>query len=333
MPYNSFEDIICLDTQVQRTLLHQGTPLERIWAAWALGLKLGSSCAPSLITATQESLSPDVRCHFIVILAGAGERSILETLAIHDPDEDVRDTACLYLIQAMPHDQALQSFLIERLTVDQSQVVRHHIIQAAENGFPVIDVDQLERLKYELLNEFPTYVEDVDNADLRYYLSPALRAKLKHYKFVGEGCHRITEENGKQELTISGAAEVPALRCDRIIRLTFAHYLSIEQGVCYLYTYTRHGMKLLAELHIEGTVTLSKVMLSFARTNPDEYAELSKSLYKEAAGDRYISYYRCFDEQIEFDISVIVATVRVMIDNNFNKTYLDIVGSFTGKSD
>ncbi len=112
-----------LDADAQRALLEHGAATERIWAAWALGLRLGRAVAPHLIRSLDGSPDPGTRRHLIVMLAGMGERAVLKTVAEHDPDDLVRATACRFLARtAPPGDAAIAAFLGARLARDGAEV-------------------------------------------------------------------------------------------------------------------------------------------------------------------------------------------------------------------
>ena len=93
MPYNSFSDVEQLDPDELKTLLVAGEPPERVWAAWALGLRHHEAFARELKATAAEEPHPGVRRHLVVVLAGAGESRSVLTMAVHDPDERVRATA------------------------------------------------------------------------------------------------------------------------------------------------------------------------------------------------------------------------------------------------
>jgi hypothetical protein len=48
MTSSSFEQVIALDEQGQRHLLATGDALERVWAAWAIGLRQSRAALPTL---------------------------------------------------------------------------------------------------------------------------------------------------------------------------------------------------------------------------------------------------------------------------------------------
>ena len=95
----SFTDVVAMDVSAQRHLLHHGAPEERVWAAWALGLQLGEQAKPDLLALLEQAEQTGVRQHVVIILAGLGERSLLDRLAEHEVDDAVRATASQYLLQ------------------------------------------------------------------------------------------------------------------------------------------------------------------------------------------------------------------------------------------
>ncbi|MBN1427656.1 MAG: HEAT repeat domain-containing protein [Anaerolineae bacterium] len=137
MAYNSFEQVNSLGETERRTLLQQGDPSERVWAAWSLGLEFGASLNPDLIQSLNQAPHPGTRRHLVIILAGHGEKALVTTIAKHDPDEIVRATACQYLIQtAATKDAELENLLKEILASEKHPSVHKVVLDNASNGFP-----------------------------------------------------------------------------------------------------------------------------------------------------------------------------------------------------
>jgi hypothetical protein len=124
-----FDEVESLDTGALRRLLAEGSAQERVWAAWALGLRLGSQARPELARASRQEPDPGTRRHLLVILAGYRDLDLLAVMARDDPDTYVRASACQYLAQVAPEDSAVRALLRERLTADPSTTVRHTVIQ------------------------------------------------------------------------------------------------------------------------------------------------------------------------------------------------------------
>ncbi|RMD52590.1 MAG: HEAT repeat domain-containing protein [Nitrospirae bacterium] len=97
MAYNSFEEVYRLSVEKEREILKYGDCVEKIWAAWSIGLKLGKDAVPDLIACLYECPTPGTRRHIIVILAGFGQYDVVKEFAYNDPDEYVRLTAREYL--------------------------------------------------------------------------------------------------------------------------------------------------------------------------------------------------------------------------------------------
>jgi hypothetical protein len=145
--YSNFEQVASLDTSSQQHLLLNGEPVERVWAAWALGLQLGKGADPDLIASLGHSPHPGTRRHLVVILARHGEQAILRILALDDPDDYVRATACEYVIRTnSPADQTVQQFIRERLLADPSPAVRLAILRTSPPGYPALLFDDLALL-------------------------------------------------------------------------------------------------------------------------------------------------------------------------------------------
>ena len=77
----------------QRRLLVDGDAPERLWAAWSLALQIGRDVIPALRSVERDDVPDGLRCQLLVILAGLGERQLLETIARADASDTVRATA------------------------------------------------------------------------------------------------------------------------------------------------------------------------------------------------------------------------------------------------
>ena len=94
-----FDEVTALDVAEQRRLLRTGAPEQQVWAAWALGLELGERAVPELCIALDRNEDAGVRRHLLVILAGLGERALLDEMSTREVDEAVRATAAQYAFQ------------------------------------------------------------------------------------------------------------------------------------------------------------------------------------------------------------------------------------------
>jgi len=126
--FDTFESVMKIDAESQRRLLHVGDEVEQVWAAWALGLKLGARITPSLSNVWRLPDSPEPAATFWwssqVLVRGARWRNTL----VSDPAPLVRATACRYLARtAEPGDARTERFLFERLREDTSPEVREAI--------------------------------------------------------------------------------------------------------------------------------------------------------------------------------------------------------------
>lgn len=90
--FDTFESVMKIDAESQRRLLHVGDEVEQVWASWALGLKLGAHIIPELVECLKTCRFPGTRRHFLVVLAGLGERETLEKYAVSDPAPLARAT-------------------------------------------------------------------------------------------------------------------------------------------------------------------------------------------------------------------------------------------------
>jgi hypothetical protein len=124
-----FSEVEGLDTDALRRLLKEGTPRERVWAAWGLGLRLGAGALPELERASRREPDPGARRHLLVVLAGHRDIDLLTVIARDDPDEYVRASACQYLARVAPDVEAVRTLLRERLEVEASREVRSAILR------------------------------------------------------------------------------------------------------------------------------------------------------------------------------------------------------------
>lgn len=133
MAFTNFARVAELDVPEQRDLLTTGAPEEQVWAAWALGLALGARANPDLRAALERADHSGVRRHLVVMLAGLGERSLLEGLAEGEIDEAVRATASQYLLQTGTTDETSRVRpLLEALLRDPSAKVRRALLIAGQ---------------------------------------------------------------------------------------------------------------------------------------------------------------------------------------------------------
>jgi hypothetical protein len=147
VPYRSYEEIVRLNADTQRQLLQHGDPVERVWAAWAMGVTLGRESTPELMVGLQESPAAGTRRHLLVVLAGLGEREVLRVFAQDDPDDFVRATACRYLIRISgTSENSVDQFLQERLLRDPSPIARQAILTEAPMGLPFVRLEDLALL-------------------------------------------------------------------------------------------------------------------------------------------------------------------------------------------
>jgi hypothetical protein len=194
--YANFEDIRNLQTTELRQLLREGEPVVRAWAGWELGLRIGRAADADLADAARATPTPGVRRLLLVILAGHGERELLDVFALNDPDGDVRATAAQYLGKTSGRkDGALDEMLAGLLSRDTSPVVRWQVLALAKEGRaeipkPLIeacvpDADaRVRRIAAEVLlgdaapGEFPAVLESrpvvEENDELRDFVTQAL---------------------------------------------------------------------------------------------------------------------------------------------------------------
>ncbi len=144
--YESFEDVEVLGVEERRSLLASSDPVERLWAAWSLGLELGRDATPHLVASLKGEPSDGMRRQLLVVLAGLGEHELLRAFAQSDPDEYVRATAIQYFVRTNPDQLSAIRFAADRLLSDAARVVRRAVLQEIGNELAGVDGDQLEAL-------------------------------------------------------------------------------------------------------------------------------------------------------------------------------------------
>jgi hypothetical protein len=176
-----YEAVSALSEQQQRALLQRGDAQERVWAAWSLGLRLGSASTGLLLEGLRREPPAGTRMHFAALLAGAGEVGAVAALATGDPSAEVRATACQYLIKtsATP-DPWLASLLDDRLRVDGSEVRQRILVESPGRIGPVAP----ETLAV-CAADTDRRVRDLALAELAQ-VPPATAARLLEDRLLGE---------------------------------------------------------------------------------------------------------------------------------------------------
>lgn len=156
-----FDEVAELETEELRALLRSGAPRERVWAAWALSLRMGDAARPELLKVARGEPDAGARRHFTVVLAGYGDVDALAALARHDPDGYVRASSCHYLAAVSPpEDPAVGQLLRERLVTDSFREVR-------------LTVMRLLKLSWQQDPGFLTQMLDEPDPDRRCLCPPA----------------------------------------------------------------------------------------------------------------------------------------------------------------
>jgi len=133
MKFRAFREVIELDDGSLRSLLTSGEAPERVWAAWALGLRRFGE----LPAITRHEPSPGVRRHLVIVLLGLGERDAVAAMLANDPDPYVRASACLHLARVVARDDdSLVDLLVSRAGLDSSALVRVALAQGASADSP-----------------------------------------------------------------------------------------------------------------------------------------------------------------------------------------------------
>lgn len=128
--YSLYHQVERLPEDQLAALLREGDATERVWAAWALGMRLSDQVGGTVQSAMSREPNPGVRRLFIIILAGAGRRDVLGALAEGDPSGAVRATALQYLARlTSPKDDTAVSFLLQRLRTEPCVEARLRLLE------------------------------------------------------------------------------------------------------------------------------------------------------------------------------------------------------------
>lgn len=144
--FESYEQVVAAGAEAQRKLLQSGDPSERVWAAWALGVRLGGESL-SIINAAGEPHA-GVRRQLVVIVASLGPPEAVEVLATADPDADVRATAVDYVFRtANAESVARRRSLVESvLENDRASQVITRVLRSFPRHWAGIAPNRLQGL-------------------------------------------------------------------------------------------------------------------------------------------------------------------------------------------
>jgi hypothetical protein len=131
-----FFDFLDLPNERLRAELESASPLNRVWAAWALGLRHDIDGAAVRQTLRLEP-HPGVRRHLAVLLAGAAETDALLALFEHDPCDEVRVSALQLLLQSIPREdrQPRAAMLVQQVLGDPSERFRALCLRSVDAQF------------------------------------------------------------------------------------------------------------------------------------------------------------------------------------------------------
>jgi hypothetical protein len=146
--FAKFSDVLSLDVDALRAIFRgsEDAP-ERLWAAWALGLRHGAAASSILHEGAAHEPTPGVRAHLALMLVAHGEIDAAAAFARFDPDADVRASACRHLARvAKPEDALLCTLLVERLATDPSNEVKKAIADGLRDDAPAALTERFRAL-------------------------------------------------------------------------------------------------------------------------------------------------------------------------------------------
>jgi hypothetical protein len=124
------DDVLRSSTVVVEDLLREGDVQERVWAAWALGMREPARGGRVLEITLAHEMDAGVRRHLLVVLAGVGRNACIAQAASRDADADVRATATRLLARlAEPEDAGAYDLICAR-TIDIAWQVRCAVADA-----------------------------------------------------------------------------------------------------------------------------------------------------------------------------------------------------------
>lgn len=194
--FNSYADVSILDEDQLRVLLAQGDEPVKVWAAWALGIKLNNAGIPDEIRGMMKGEpSPGIRQNMLVFLAGNGNGDILETFARADPNANVRAAACNLIGRVAKNVRERNPLLEELLVVDDSSEVHATILNSAIRDRRIISNGALRHVIKHHKKELQKSALDVilttrDSVEHGVDVAPELKgwAKFVHSQVFEQYC-------------------------------------------------------------------------------------------------------------------------------------------------
>lgn len=202
MPFDAFDDVLALDDMHLLALLErEGDGPERVWAAWALGLRCSSVAENALGSSLAREPVPGARAHFALMLVASGQREAAMVLAKSDPAEIVRATAyrCLARV-ASPEDASLNALLSWALGAEPAADVRVALLDG-------------------LRADAPSHLEDGVADSIR---SPDVTLRTAAIEFA------LRRTEGKGALTRSLRAHAPFEEDDTLLDLILHGWMTRE---------------------------------------------------------------------------------------------------------
>ena len=198
MRYDSFETVHQLSSEQLQTLAKTGDAAERVWAAWSQGLRIGARFSPSALATLDSEPNAGIRRHLIIMLAGfwaetnceqsietvdrAAVRSILEAMAEFDPDDRVRATAWMNLIQV----RELSVTQVQKALDDDSVAVRLVVLNSYKDRWPHLQTSRLA-----------PFFSDSDSRIRRAAIERWIEARPKEDWFTPEFTRLLVQEKSK----------------------------------------------------------------------------------------------------------------------------------------
>ena len=157
--------------------------------------------------------------------------------------------------------------------------------------------------------------DDPPEYQLSYYAYEPSIHTVREWNFpivIGDGKQGLGSPERRMQLEV---------KYDRIIKLTYCHYLCQEQTAWTLYEFLPVSTAS-TPFVFAGEVTLENLLRALAAAAPSAHAALLKKLQKTSNPGRYVSDYRYYLGEQDLGIAMyhgfVVATTKSIITNDFD---------------
>lgn len=148
-PRTHYDDIAGLPLSQLIALSRDGDAQERVWSAWALGVRAGQEYREALLSAFIDEHDEGVRRHLLIVLVGLGEQQTLRHATARASSPLVRATATALLARCSEPNDATNYDLIVGRSIDPAWHVRYAVADALRTDAPVAVVRAVAGLLFD----------------------------------------------------------------------------------------------------------------------------------------------------------------------------------------